>query len=101
MSNEHNNSKKVVIGLVVGALVGAGVLYFINAARPHKIPILQKVGKTITEVGEALTNCEIDGFSDVAEEVKKSLPHKGDIMNGILNWISNSVNLLQKLKRGG
>ncbi|MGH2640024.1 MAG: DUF948 domain-containing protein [Rhabdochlamydiaceae bacterium] len=35
------------------------------------------------------------------KEVQDALPKSGDIVNGVLNWISSGVKLLQKLKSGG
>ncbi len=99
MSN-NNDSKKIVVGVVVGAAIGAGVLYMIHAARHHKTPLLHKIGKTICEVGEALENCEIESFSDITEEVQKALPKKSDVMSGVFDWISSGVSLLKKFKSG-
>lgn len=42
MQKEDNKSKKLVLGLLIGGVAGAGVLYCIHAAQNRKMPILQK-----------------------------------------------------------
>jgi gas vesicle protein len=99
MSNENDNSKKLVLGLVLGAVIGASTLYFIKASRSQKTPILHKIGKIICEVGEELESSKIDSFSDIAQEIQKALPKNGDVLSGVLNWISTGVSLFQKFKK--
>jgi hypothetical protein len=99
MSNENNYSKKLVLGVALGAVIGIGVFCVIKAAQNHKTPILHKIGKVISEVGAELENSKIESFSDVTREIQNALPSKGDLWSGVLNWISSGVSLLQNLKK--
>lgn len=101
MQNKNDNSQKIVLGLLMGAIVGAGALYCINASRHRRTPILQKIGRTMSEVGEMLENSEIESFSDVAHEIQESFPQGKDVISSLLNWLSSGMSLWKKIKNGG
>lgn len=101
MQNENHTSKKIILGLVIGAMAGAGVLYCIHASRQRRTPILHKIGRTMSEVGEMLENSEIESFSDVVHEVQEALPQSKDVISSLLNWLSSGMSLWKKIKHGG
>jgi len=90
MSNENNNSKKMIFGLILGAAIGATTLYLIKSARDQKTPILNKIGKAISEVGDALEHTHIESVKDLTPDATS--------LSGIVNWIANGLQMLKKMK---
>ena len=100
MTNNNTESKKVILGVLVGGVVGAGILCAVQAARHHKTPVIKKIGKTISEVGEMLENCNLNSSSDVISSIEKKIPQGIDVFNNAVDWISNGLTLWKKLKKG-
>lgn len=99
MSNENTESRKVLLGLLIGGVVGAGVLYTIHA-RNQKTPIIKKIGKTISEVGEMLENCDLGSGADVVSHIEKKIPKGVDIVNTVADWLHNGLALWKTFKKG-
>ncbi|HEY5236503.1 MAG TPA: hypothetical protein VIJ14_10020 [Rhabdochlamydiaceae bacterium] len=100
MKNEHDDSKKLILGLLIGGVVGAAALYCIQAARCRKTPFLKKVGRTICDVGEMLENCDINSTADVMETIEKKLPKSADIVNNLTDWVDTGMTLWKKFNKG-
>jgi len=100
MENKNETSKKLILGLIVGGIVGAGALYCIQAGRNRKTPVLKKIGKTISGVGEMLENCNLDTASDVVEKLEDKLPRGTDIINGLSDWVDTGLSLWKKFTKG-
>ena len=100
MTNENTDSKKVILGLLIGGVVGAGILYTIHAARNQKTPVMKKIGKTISEVGEMLENCSLSDGSDVISSIEKKIPNGMDVVNHVVDWLSNGLALWKTFKKG-
>lgn len=99
MKNEHDESKKVVLGICIGALVGAGALYCIQAATNQKTPVLKKIGRTISEVGEMLEHSNMmDTGSDMLHRIEQKLPASVDLLSSLTDWVSTGMSLWKKLK---
>ena len=100
MKNENTESKKMILGLLIGGAIGAGVLYTIHAARNHKTPVMKKIGRTISEVGEMLENCNLDSCSDVVESIGEKMPSGSDVFSSLTDWLSHGFALWKTLKKG-
>ena len=102
MKNENNNeSKKMVLGLVIVGLVGAGVVYCMHNAKSRKTPVLQKIGKTISEVGEMLEHSNLSSAaSDTLESLERKLPDKGEVISNLADWVSTGLTLWKHFKKG-
>lgn len=100
MKNEHDESKKLILGLLIGGVIGAGALYCIQASRCRKTPFLQKVGKTISEVGEMLENCDLSSTADVKETIERNLPKGPEIVNNLTEWVDTGISLWKKFNKG-
>lgn len=98
--NEKNESKKVVLGLVIGGVVGATALYFLNASCHHKTPVLHKIGRAISEVGAMLENTNVGSGSDIIHDLEKKLPKGTEVMNNVASWIASGMDLWKQLKKG-
>lgn len=95
---KNDESKKVGLGLLIGSLVGAGALYCINLAVHRKTPVLKKIGRTISEVGEMIENCDVPSGSDLIDHMEKKLPSGVDILTGIADWVNSGMSLWKKFK---
>ncbi|MBI3508480.1 MAG: hypothetical protein HY069_02435 [Chlamydiia bacterium] len=98
MKNESN--KKLIFSLLISGIVGAGILYRIQAEQSKKTPVLRKIGKTITDVGHMIENCSECSTSDVMDHIEKKLPRGADILHSINNWVDAGMTLWEKLKKG-
>lgn len=99
MKNEHDESNKWILGLLIGGVVGAGVLYYIQAKKNEKTPVLKKIGKTISDVGQMLENCELSG-AQALESIEKKIPNGMEIVNNITDWVDTGLTLWKKFKKG-
>lgn len=100
MQKEDNKSKKLVLGLLIGGVAGAGVLYCIHAAQNRKMPILQKIGKTVSHVGDMLEKCDISSGSNVLESLEKNIPNGQTVIHSIIDWIDAGLALWKQFKIG-
>jgi hypothetical protein len=100
MKNEHDESSKWILGLLIGGVVGAGALYCVHAAQNRKTPVLKKIGKTIVDVGEMLESCDLNSGTDVLEGIEKKLPKGAEIVNNITDWVDTGLTLWKKFKKG-
>jgi hypothetical protein len=100
MQKEHNESPKLILGMLIGSIVGAGALYCIHAAQNRKTPLLQKIGKPVTDVGEMLENCDMSSGSNVLQSIEKNIPNGGAIVDGFVDWVDAGLTVWKKFKRG-
>ena len=96
----EENNKKMVLGLVIGGLVGAGALYWIQAAKNRRTPVLKKIGRTISEVGEMLENYTMEKAHDVKETIEEKVPHGENIIKNVTDWVDSGMNLWKKFNKG-
>lgn len=101
MQNKNDNSQKIVLGLMIGAIVGAGTLYYIKAYRHRQTPIVHKIGRTLSEVGQMLENSKDESFSNIAHEIQDFFPKGKEMMSSVLNWLSSAMSLWNKIKQRG
>ena len=97
---ENTNDKKLLLGLIIGGLIGAGALYCIQARRSQKTPVLKKIGKTISDIGGMIENCNLDSASDVIESIEDKLPSSATIVDSATEWLTTGMKLWNKLKKG-
>jgi hypothetical protein len=62
--------------------------------------VLKKIGKTISDVGEMLENCNLDTASDVLEKIEDKMPKGTDIINSLSDWIDTGMSLWKKFTKG-
>jgi len=98
MEKEFDDSKKVVLGILIGGLVGAGALYWAHGMQNRKTPVLKKIGKTISDVGEMLENCDISS-SNMMDTVDKKMPSGSDVISSLTDWVNCGMTLWKKFKR--
>lgn len=100
MDNKHINSKKVMLSLLIGGALGAGALYCVHAAQNRRTPVLKKIGKTISNVGDMLENCDLSSYSDVLENIEKKLPKGSEIVSSLTDWVDTGLNLWKQFTKG-
>ena len=100
MKNEHDESSKLIVGLLIGGVVGAGALYCVHAAQNRKTPVLKKIGKTIVDVGEMLENCDLSKGADAFESLEKQIPKGTEVVSNLVDWLNTGLTLWKKFKKG-
>jgi len=98
MNNTHEETKKILTGILLGT-IGAGALYYWYVQSHKKIPVMQKIGRTISDVGEMIENYHFDGVTRLAETVEKKLPDGADVLNDISQWISTARSFWKKISK--
>ena len=89
-------SKKLILGLIIGGIVGAGFLY-LNRSSRKSTPVLKKIGKTVSQVGEMLENCDLDNTMHAIED---KAPEVTDMISTITDWVSTAMSLWKNIKKG-
>ncbi len=100
MRNEQMDSKKVILGLIIGGVIGAGALYCMKANRGHQPPLLKKLSKTLTNVGEMLENYNLEDSCDVVHRIEDKLPTNTHIVSNVLDWVNTGMHLWKKFNKG-
>jgi gas vesicle protein len=100
MENKNDSSKALITGLIIGGIVGAGALYCIQASRNRQTPVMKKIGKTLSDVGEMLGNCDLDHAKDALHPVEDKMASGADIVSNMTDWISTGMKLWNKFKKG-
>jgi len=97
MENKNDLSKKLILGLIFGGIVGVGILYWNRSEKKNNTPVLKKIGKTVSQVGEMLENCDLDNTMNVTED---KAPKVTDMINTLTEWVGTTMNFLKNLKKG-
>lgn len=96
MENKNDLSKKLILGLIIGGIVGAGLLY-LNRSAHKKTPVLKKIGKTVSQVGEMLENCDLDSTMHAIED---KAPEVTDMISTVTDWVNTAMSLWKTIKKG-
>jgi len=100
MKDEHAEANKWILGLLIGGVVSAGVLYYIQAEQNRRTPVLKKIGRTVADVGEMLENCDLCSKGHVMEDIEKKIPRGMEVMTTIANWVDTGLALWKNFKKG-
>ena len=98
MKNENNESKKLLWGLLIGGAVGAGVLYYLQSSQNRETPVLKKIGKTVSEIGEMLENSTSATY--VIDHIEEKLPSKAEVFNSLADWVDSGLSIWKKFNKG-
>lgn len=98
MKNKKNEINNVLLGLVIGGIVGGATYYLWKGSQERSRPLLDKLGRAISDVGEILEGGAVHDRYEALEELQQAIP-KGDTANHILTWLATGVNLWKKMKR--
>lgn len=96
MSNDNYNPTKIVMGIILGGAVGATALYLLRNTE-RKTPIMQKIGKTMTEVGEMLEKGELT--DKMVHAVEKNTPSATEMISTVADWVDTGLNLWKRFKK--
>ena len=100
MEDKRDESKKLLLTLLIGGAVGAGVLYCMQNTQSRPLPVMKKVGKTISEIGEVLGRCELGNAQNVMKSIQEKAPNTLDVISGMTDWVDTGLTLWKKLKKG-
>lgn len=102
MINLDKNSKKIVVGAVVGGIVGIGALSIICACRKEKKCTLKTIGDTIVHIVENLDSCNIQkGATKAVHEIEDKIKENEEVLTTCFELASIGLNLWKKIKARG
>lgn len=90
----------IVVGVVVGGIIGGSALYLLHTSNKENKPVLSKIGKVISDIGEVLEDSSVDNRNEAISQIKKSLPTGDNTINHVLNWVATGINLWKNFKKG-
>ena len=91
MKNEQDESKKLLLGLLIGGVVGVGALYCLKATQARPTPVLKRIGKTISEVGEMIEHSN--------SSLEEKLPKVSDVVERLSSWVDIGLALWKNIKK--
>lgn len=100
MENKQDESKKLLLTLLVGGAIGAGVVYCVQSAKNRHEPLLNKIGKTIAEIEGALETSNFDSAASIMKMIGKKVPSSQGFFSNAVDWVNTGLTLWQKIKKG-
>ena len=100
MENKNNEAKKLLLTLLVGGAVGAGIVYCVRSAHDYNVPVMKKIGQTISEIGDAVSSCRLNKAQDVVKNIEEKAPSALDVVSNLTDWIDTGLTLWKKFKKG-
>jgi hypothetical protein len=94
-----NEQEKLLLGLIISGVVGIGALYCLKAAQNRPTPVLKKIGKTISEVGEMLEQSNLSKKPGLLENIEERLPNPADVVSRLSNWVDIGLALWKTIKK--
>ena len=100
MENKHDELKKLLLILLLGGAVGAGILYYMRSAQNQPVPMIKKIGRTVSEIGEALSSCDLNTPQNVMKSVQDKVPSTLDVISNVTDWVDTGLTLWKKFNKG-
>ena len=89
-----NQQTKLVVGLIFSGIAGA-VAFYLTHQSPRPIPLLNRVGKKISDVGEMIENMDFD-CEHIAENIQQRLPSKASILSNAADLLATGLKIWKK-----
>jgi hypothetical protein len=99
MQNKDEETSKLILGVVIGGILGGSALYLWHSIHKAEKPMLNKIGKAISNMGELLENSTVDR-DEAIDEIGKCLPKGDNMLNNVLTWVASGINLWNQVKKG-
>ena len=100
MENKQDESKKLLLSLLVGGAIGAGVVYCVQSAQNRHEPLVKKIGKTIADIGGALENSNFNNAAGIMKMIGQKVPSSQDVFSNAVDWVNTGLALWKKFKKG-
>lgn len=98
MKGDNNDRNKVIVGAVIGGLL-TGTAYYLWRNQGREKPILDKVGRAISSVGDKLEHVTVENRKEAIDKIGKSLPKENRTANHVLTLIATGINLWEQFKK--
>ncbi len=93
-----DETNKILLGALIGGIIGGTAFYLLNSHQ-HK-PVLSKIARAISEMGEALDDSQVDCPKEAIDEIGKSIPKGDTAINNVLTWVATGIHLWNHFKKG-
>jgi hypothetical protein len=89
MLNPDEDTKKILLGVLIGGILGGGAFYLLHK---RDKPVLNRISDTISHVGDILEECQT-GTKDASKNVD-------NILTNAIDLASTGIHLWKKIKKG-
>lgn len=100
MTNKKNEINNILLGAIIGGLIGGGALYFLSSSKDTTKPMLNKIGRAISDLGAMLEDSRVDDSGEAIENIERTLPKGDNVVTEALNLIATGINLWNNFKKG-
>ena len=100
-NHPHEDTNKMIAGLLIGTIIGASTVCLLRTCTHRKPPALQRVGRTISDIGQMVSNCDLPKTaSHWMSQAGQHLPQNKNVFSTVSDWIDNGLYLWNILKKG-
>lgn len=89
-----NQQGKLVVGLIFTGIAGA-VAFYLTQQPSRPIPLLNRVGKKISDVGEMIEHMDFDS-AHIVDNIQQRLPSKASILTNAADWLATGLKIWKK-----
>ena len=102
MAKMDDESKKILVGALIGAALGIAAYSLIKGMSNHDKEQGSgfNIGKTISQMGEILACFNHDKPLPIFKDVEKKIVKEENNISDILEWAVTGVQLWKKIKEG-
>ncbi|MDP1836412.1 MAG: hypothetical protein Q8K75_10880 [Chlamydiales bacterium] len=94
MKSDSRETRKIALSLLLGGIIGVGIGY---CMRTHSPPAVNKIGRTVSELGETLQS---KNPREVMGTIEQKLPNSAAVFNSLSDWINTGIELWKSQNKG-
>lgn len=100
MSNHEEQTKKIIIGSLIGGIIGIGALsIYCISKKCHKKSSLQILGDTVSHVVSMIENCK-DSAEHAVKDVEAKIHEKEHLISEVFELANVGFSLWKKISKG-
>lgn len=101
MSKRDKDSKNILTGALIGGVIGVAATLFFASKNGDKEnrSSLSSLGRLIVHMGEMLNAHDVN-HTPIIKDVEKKVHKHEDTVSDVLEFISSSMHLWEKIRKG-